>query len=550
MVVPPSSAEMRWPTLGYEVVDWIQQNLVFGPGDLRGQPALLDKEKVGLILRMYEVFPRGHPEAGRRRFRRVALSLRKGSAKTELAAWIAAAEMHPDAPVRCVGWNSEGVPIGAGVTDPYIPLVAYTEEQSEELCYGALLAILQESPIVNDFDLGLTRIMRADGTGRCVALANAPAARDGARTTFQVFDETHRLVLPKQKQAHRTMLANLPKRRMADPWSLETTTAFSPGENSVAEDTMEYARMVRDGAIPDSKLFFFHRQASEKFKNLVTKEEIRAAVMDASGPVAEWSDISGIVEQWQDPKADRTFLERVWLNRPIRQASKGFDVERWKQLATPGYRPPKGALITLGFDGARFRDSTALVGTEVATGFQFLLGLWEKPPEAKTASESDTPWEVPVSEVDQAVADAFENWKVWRMYADPPYWESKVDEWAGKYGVDVVIFWWTNRNKPMAYAIASFNGAIKAGEITNDGAEGLTRHIGNAVRHELQLRDDQGRPLYVIQKERPDSIFKIDGAMAAVLSWEARGDAIKVGAAPEPEPEFQMIFVGGGAVKR
>jgi hypothetical protein len=36
-----------FPTLGPQVCDFIEQNLVFGPGDLRGQPAVLDDEKRG-----------------------------------------------------------------------------------------------------------------------------------------------------------------------------------------------------------------------------------------------------------------------------------------------------------------------------------------------------------------------------------------------------------------------------------------------------------------------------------------------------------------------
>jgi phage terminase large subunit-like protein len=51
---------------------------------------------------MYEIYPQGHTQAGRRRFKRVGLSLAKGLAKTEFAAWIAACELHPDAPVRCL----------------------------------------------------------------------------------------------------------------------------------------------------------------------------------------------------------------------------------------------------------------------------------------------------------------------------------------------------------------------------------------------------------------------------------------------------------------
>ena len=109
--VVPAIEDRPWPTLGGGVCAWIEANLVHGPGDLRGDPARLDAEKRGLIYRMYEVYPQDHPKAGRRRFRRVALSLRKGSAKTELSAWIAAAELHPEAPVRCCGWDKDGNPI-------------------------------------------------------------------------------------------------------------------------------------------------------------------------------------------------------------------------------------------------------------------------------------------------------------------------------------------------------------------------------------------------------------------------------------------------------
>ena len=371
--------KISYPSLGGLVCLWIQENLVHGPGDLRGMKVKLDREKRALIWRMYEIYPKGHPEEGRRRFKRVAISLRKGSAKTELSAFIAAAELHPNAPVRFNNWDEEtGLPIGKGVTDPYIPMVAYTEEQSDELAYGALRIILMYSEVADDFDIGLTRILRIGGDGKAVSLATAPDARDGERTTFQVFDETHRLNLPRLKSAHRTMLANIPKRYLADAWSLEITTAPAPGEGSVAEDTMEYARQVAGGAIKDSRLFFFHREASDSH-DLTTPEGIRAAVIEASGPVAEWSDIDGICEQWRDPTADKAYLERVWLNRLVRASERAFDIVRWNELADPDYLPPDGALMTIGFDGGRWHDATSLVGTEVQTGFQCLLGLWKNP---------------------------------------------------------------------------------------------------------------------------------------------------------------------------
>jgi phage terminase large subunit-like protein len=522
LVVPALDAE-PWPTLGGQVADWIEEYLVHGPGDLRGQPYRLDDEKRALLYRMYEVFPIGHPNAGRRRFRRVGVSLRKGSAKTEFAACIAAAELHPDAPVRCDGFDAHRQPVGIGVRDPYIPLVAYTEEQSEELAYGALRVILEEGPLADDFDIGLERIMRKAGDGKAVALSSSPDSRDGARTTFQHFDETHRFVLPRLKEAHRTMLANLPKRRLADPWALETTTAPAPGEASVAEATMDYARAVQSGTITDSRLFFFHREASDKH-DLTTRQGVKDAVLEASGPIAEWSDVDGICEQFDDPTADRPYLERVWLNRLVQRGERAFDTEVWKGLAEPERTIPDREHIVLGFDGSLTKDATAIVATHVATGFQWLVDVWQRPQRVDN-------WQVPVEEVGRVLDETFKRWRVWRLYADPFYWETHVASWAGKYGDDKVMEWRTNRDRPMALALRAWEEAVKTGQLRHNGDARLTEHVGNAVRRDLHGLDDDGKKLWVIQKERPDSPHKIDACMASVLSWEARTDALAKGIA-------------------
>lgn len=537
LMVP--SDDQPWPSLGPLVCDWIESHLVFGPGDLRGQPARLDDEKRALVWRMYEVFPKAHEQGGRRRFKRCAYSVRKGSAKTEFAAWIAAAELHPDAPVRCVGWTKGGKPIGGPVTDPYIPMVAYTEEQSEDLAYGALRTILELSNIADDFDIGLERILRKGGDGKAVALASAPDARDGARTTFQHFDETHRFTLPRLVDAHKAMQANLPKRKIADAWSLETTTAPEPGTGSVAEATMDYAQAIKAGTVTDSRLFFFHREASMEH-DLTTDAGVRAAVLEASGPVGEWSDIESIIEQWRDPTSDKTYLERVWLNRLVKGSSQAFNVEAWKKLAQPN-TVKRGDLITLGFDGAMFHDSTGLVATHVESGFQWVAGLWERPQTLPPEKE----WQVPTVEVDATVRKMFADYDVWRMYADPPYWQSWISQWAGDktLGTEKVVEWWTNRRRQMAYALKNFDTSIKEGTISHDGDKRLTRHIGNCRRQDLPGEvDEQGKPLWLIRKERPDSPHKIDAAMSSVLSWEARTHAISEGA--HKKGAFQMLVLG------
>jgi phage terminase large subunit-like protein len=540
LAVPPFEPDgEEWPSLGSQVCAFIEQNLVFGPGDLRGLRAKLDDEKRALIYRMYEVYPRGtrdgngKPIEGRRRFRRVALSLQKGSAKTELAAWIAAVELHPEGPVRCDGFDASGNPVGRPVVDPYIPMMAYTEEQADDLAYAALKAILELSPISGDFDIGMERIIRAMGDGKAVALAGAPDARDGARTTFSHKDETHRWNLPRLIRAHRTTIANLTKRPMAEPWELETTTAYVPGENSVAEQTASYAKDVADGKIQDPRLFFFHRQARDGY-DLTDPEQLRAAIVEAAGPTAAWKDINGITEQWQDPTTDKPYLERVFLNRPIATAAQAFNVTQWERNERSELIVP-GAVITLGFDGSINEDTTALIATNVLTGFQWPIGIWARP---EHLTDRDA-WQVPKGEVDAAVDQAFTDFDIWRMYADPSKWDTWLAIWAGKYEAKRVVAWSTTLYRKMAVALRAYANAIEAGEATHNGDPTFTRHIGNAQKNPLNFRDDDGAPLWLIQKDRPGSPNKIDAAMAGCLSWQARLDAVAAGAG---EPQVVGVF--------
>lgn len=531
ILVVPALDEKPWPSLGEQVCDFIEEHLTFGPGDLLGQPARVDEELRAYIYVLYQVYPRHHAEQGRRRIKRAGISLPKGSRKTEFAAWLAICELHPLAPVRTAGWSKRNQPIGGPVTDPFVPMVAYTEEQSEDLAYGAMRAILTEDActIGSDFDIGLARVLRLDGAGKAAPYASAPNSRDGARTTFQHFDETHHMTSDRLKKAHRAMLRNIPKRKIADGWTLETTTAPVPGAGSVAEDMMEYAKAVADGRVKDPSLFFYHRQAADTH-DLTTLKGVRAAVKEARGPIAsKWADIKSIVGQFKDPTADRSELARTWLNRPDKASERAFDAEKWKSLAKPGYVPAKGALIVLGFDGSRYDDATALIGTEVETGHQFVAGrVWEKP----FGQIDGQRWEVPADEVNAAVAHAFEWWEVWKLYADPPYWETHVDMWAGEYGEERVVKWLTRHWRKIADSCRAYAHAIHDGELSHDGNPDFARHIGNAHKRPLDMRDEDNRPVWIIQKERPGSPMKIDAAMGGVLSWQARRDALAAGAGP------------------
>lgn len=548
LIVPP--LDLSFPTLGPALADFIEERCIFGPGSLAGQPATLDAEKRAALYRLYEVYPQGHRLAGRRRFQRGAIEWRKGMAKTEFAAWVTFCELHPEAPVRGDGFDAYGNPVGKAVTFPYIPMLAHTQEQVAELAYGVLKYVVEEGPDSSLFDSSLERIIRlgANGQaeGRAVPVANAPGSRDGALTTFQHADEPHRLYLPSHKHAHETMSANLSKRAMEDPWMLYTSTAGQPGQNSIEEDVRAEAEMIARGEIDDPALFFFARWAGDEHKDLVPRPATTsapavtsaealanrvAAIADATGPAGEYGpgQFENIAKQWDRPKADHAYLERVWLNRWRKSNSTAFDLKKVETLARRGVVIPDGAFVTLGFDGARFRDSTGIVATDIETGMQQLVGAWERPPDVEE-------WEIDEVEVTDLLADVMSRFKVWRMYGDPPHWTETMGSWSVRWP-DQIEEWWTARPKVMAYTIREYVEGIGNESITFGGTDeqhdDLIRHIGNAGRKDLRILDDEGQPLWVLQKQDGKQDLKFDYAMASVLSWKACMDARKSGAKPK-----------------
>jgi phage terminase large subunit-like protein len=84
--------------------------------------------------------------------------------------------------------------------------------------------------------------------------------------------------------------------------------------------------------------------------------------------------------------------------------------------------------------------------------------------------------------------------------------------------------WWMTGGRAgmIARALEVFHTAVVEGELTHDGGYVLTRHVLNARRKPTSSGIH-------IAKEHPDSVRKIDAAVAAVLAWRARVDAVAAG---------------------
>jgi HK97 family phage portal protein len=187
--------------------------------------------------------------------------------------------------------------------------------------------------------------------------------------------------------------------------------------------------------------------------------------------------------------------------------------------------------------GARFRDALAVVATHVESGHQWPLIIVETP--EKPADD----YEHPVDDIDGAVVEAFEHFTVWRAYVHPRRIDHLLDRWRGRWGEKRVIPWDTNRPRPVAWAVRNYTTAIGAGDMSHNGDETLAQHIQNAKKQKVNVTDDKRLEMHTIAKDRPESDNYINGAMAGILSWEARGDAIAAGASRPGHA------VGGGRVR-
>ena len=196
----------------------------------------------------------------------------------------------------------------------------------------------------------------------------------------------------------------------------------------------------------------------------------------------------------------------------------------WNACAT-GDRLEPGDDVTLGFDGSQSGDATALVACRLSDSLVQPLGVWLAPVGA------DREWQVPRGAVDIAVAEAMETYHVVRAYCDPPLWQTEIDGWAREFGDAVVLRYDTNRTRMMA-ATERFRTDVVAGHLRHSGDETLTAHVLSA-----QIREARGG--YWLAKSRPGSPDKIDLAVAAILAYEARADALA--AQPAPRKPGRLI---------
>lgn len=164
------------------------------------------------------------------------------------------------------GWVYEyvpGEPMGKPWPTPLIQVTATTEDQTDNT-YGALRPMIDRGPLADVITRTGEEFIRLPGGGRIDVVTSKATSRLGQRVTFVPQDETGIWTdsnsMTKTARTQRRGLAGMGGR------AIETTNAWDPSENSVAQRTYESSAVDinRDFRIPPADLSFKDKRKRRK----------------------------------------------------------------------------------------------------------------------------------------------------------------------------------------------------------------------------------------------------------------------------------------------
>lgn len=503
-------------SLGYEMLDWYHEYECHGPGDVQGEPLDYDDEMRDFVIEVYRL----DPKTGRRIYDEGVLSRAKGRAKSETAGHIGIGEAY--GPVRHDGWDANGQPVGRPIRSPLLKCLATEESQAGNTFENIAFIAGEWGPDVHpEIYAGTSGIRQYQSAtalylphgGEIRACTSGSASKDGGKETWVCADESHLYVLRELKAMYGTVRRNLGKRKLAEPWLLQTSTAYRPGEQSIFEETLT---AWRKGELSPSVLVD-HREAKGRI-DIDNAEHTMKQLRHVYGAASEWMDLDRIYREMRDPRScpDVETAARYFLNRPM-SGKDAWIAKDVHERQTRHETVPLSTPIALGFDGSLNNDSTVLRGCRMSDGFLFKIGVWERP-----SGPSGIGWSVPRPEVLAAIRKAHADFDVIRGYYDPHEWRSDIEVLADELGDERVLPWETNRYTAMAAALDRLHTGLTTAEVWHDDDPAAAAHYGNVYVAE------RGR-LRLVRKEYPNSPRKIDSVVGDALALEARADALADG---------------------
>ena len=512
-------------TLGWQVINWMAKYLKQPNGPHAGEPFLPTMEQARFLLWWFAL-----DEKGRFAYRKGVLRRLKGWGKDPLAAALSLAELC--GPVVFSRWDENGEPIGTARSAAWVQVVAVSQDQTRNTF--TLFPAMASEALRKRYELQINKtIIYAKGGGMIEAITASPLAMEGKRPTFVIKNETQWWL--ENNNGHEmanVIQGNVDKASFGGCRVLSICNAHRPGENSDAEQDWDAYQDVLAGNAVDTGLLYDALEAPadtpvseiaeaaedpELYDQLLG--QLRKGLEIARGD-AVWLDIDTLIKSILDVKNDVTESRRKFLNQINAREDSWIAPAEWDRCFDPDLRPLEyGDAITLGFDGSKGGDWTALVACRVEDGAIFPIKVWN--PERYGG-------QIPREQVNATVEHTFAHYDVRAMRADVREFEAYIDQWGVKFGKKLkikatpkhpVAFDMRGNQKVFTLDCERFEDAVLEGEVKHNGSAVLRQHILNAHRRP----NNYG---IAISKASKDSPRKIDAAVCAVLAYGARQELL------------------------
>ncbi|AID58822.1 terminase large subunit [Mycobacterium phage Gaia] len=216
---------------------------------------------------------------------------------------------------------------------------------------------------------------------------------------------------------------------------VEYTNAHSMGVDSIAERSYVGWQQQQSGMYKNLKKDILYDSIEADPNLRVTDpDDLSKAVAQAYSD-ADWADLERLADEVMDPRTSEAEAIRFYLNGLALREDSWVDPRAWDTLARPDTVVEDGERITMFLDCSKSGDATGLVATRVDDGFTFVLGVWQP----EKGGRRDAKWLAPRHEVDAAVREAFDRYKVMWFGVDPSpatddqtealYWADCIDGW-------------------------------------------------------------------------------------------------------------------------
>ncbi|WP_220506959.1 hypothetical protein [Amycolatopsis dendrobii] len=405
-------------------------------------------------------------------------------------------------PCRFSHFDEDGDPVAKQHPEAWVQIAAVSKDQTRNTMTLFPQIFTKRALQRYRIDLGKEIIYADHGRARIEAVTSSPRALEGGRPTSVVKNETHHWLLSNEGHEMDSVIdRNATKSNDGSTRPIAITNAYEPSEDSVAQRAREAYEEAQVLGIPHGIMY----DSLEAPPEAPLSIEAAPAVIEAVRGDSHWLSTDRIVAAIADRRNPPSRSRRFWYNQIVAAEDAWIDLKDFDLCQAGDEVLPlaPGDEVVLFADMSKSDDATGIVACRLSDGLVGVVGMWQRPP----GSRGDG-WLAPRESVDQAVAAAFETYRIVAFFGDPShtlddetqerYWDAMFDEWHRRYGAQLelwaeggqrqghAVMWdMTSPQRTAQFTAAAERCALEIGEHTllHEGDGRLRAHARNAKRY-------------------------------------------------------------------